>query len=61
MTYKSKIIIGYEQDGIPVYRPTGVGTCAFISCCKCRNLLSGMGGPRDGIYCPECSKEEGII
>jgi len=45
-----RTIIGY----IPVYRPTGFATAAIMDCSECGAILSGMGGPRNGVLCPAC-------
>ena len=60
-------IIGYNKVGKDQYQPITepkkgyIYTAAIISCCKCHNIISGMGGPRPHAVCVKCADELGIV
>ena len=59
-------IIGYDQVGKDKYKPIMqpkqgyIYTAAIISCCKCNQVISGMGGPRLKAVCLKCANQLGI-
>lgn len=54
-------VLGYQI--VPIRKPKGVASAAFISCCKCSAPISSMGGPRENAYCLKCfaSSESALI
>jgi hypothetical protein len=59
-------IIGYDRVGKDQYQPIHepqqgyIYTAAMIACCKCNQLISGMGGPRLKAICVKCATDAGI-
>jgi hypothetical protein len=52
----SEPILGYDKDGQPIHETKRghVYTAACISCSKCRTIIRGSGGPRNGSLCVPC-------
>lgn len=52
--------IGYEQVGekwVPIVQPSKgyIYTAAVIFCRNCKDVISGMGGPRYNSVCLKCA------